>query len=86
VCEPRKQSADRKNNVDDVRHPRLREFQARGGRAAIEEKRSEMATIEELKAKIEQVDLWSESTNEDRCDNCAFYKVLREDIGFCIRK
>ena len=45
-----------------------------------------MQSIEELKARIEQVDLWPESTNDDQCDNCRFFKPLREGIGYCIHK
>ena len=45
-----------------------------------------MQSVEELKQRIEKVDLWSESTNDDRCDNCRFYKELREGIGYCIHK
>ena len=45
-----------------------------------------MQSVEELKARVEKADLWSASTNDDRCDNCRFYKVLREDIGYCIHK
>jgi hypothetical protein len=45
-----------------------------------------MQSVEELKARVEKVDLWPESTNEDQCDNCRFYKELREGIGYCIHK
>jgi len=52
-----------------------------------EKRRDTMQSVlDELKTKIEKIDLWSESTNDDRCDNCRFYKVLREDIGYCIHK
>jgi hypothetical protein len=40
-------------------------------------------SIPELKKRVEEVDLWPESTNDDRCDNCKFYKELREGIGYC---
>ena len=33
-------------------------------------------SVQELKHRVENVDLWPESTNDDRCDNCKFYKVL----------
>ena len=45
-----------------------------------------MQSIEELKKRVENADLWSESTNDDHCDNCRFYRVLREDIGYCLHK
>ena len=45
-----------------------------------------MQSVAELKARVEHADLWSASTNDDRCDNCRFYKVLREDIGYCVHK
>ena len=40
----------------------------------------------ELKKRVEDADLWPESTNDDRCDNCKFYRELREGIGFCAHK
>jgi hypothetical protein len=40
-------------------------------------------SVAELKKRVENVDLWPESTNDDRCDNCAYYKELREGIGYC---
>jgi hypothetical protein len=43
-------------------------------------------SVPELKARIEAVDLWSYSTNDDRCDNCRFYKVLKEGIGYCAHR
>ena len=45
-----------------------------------------MQSVEELKARVERADLWSASTNDDRCDNCRFYTILREDIGYCLHK
>ena len=41
---------------------------------------------EELKARVEAADLWPESTNDDRCDNCTFYRELREGIGYCAHR
>jgi 4,5-DOPA dioxygenase extradiol len=41
-----------------------------------------MQSAEELKAWVDRADLWSESTNNDQCDNCRFYRVLREDKGY----
>lgn len=43
-------------------------------------------SVQELKRRVESVDLWPESTNEDRCDNCKFYKVLKEGIGYCAHR
>jgi hypothetical protein len=43
-------------------------------------------SIPELKHRVEVVDLWPESTNDDRCDNCKFYKLLREGIGYCAHR
>ena len=43
-------------------------------------------SIQELKQRVETVDLWPESTNADRCDNCKFYKVLKEGIGYCAHR
>jgi hypothetical protein len=45
-----------------------------------------MQSVQELKARVESIDLWSYSTNEDRCDNCKFYKPLKEDIGYCAHR
>ena len=45
-----------------------------------------MQSIPELKARAEKVDLWSYSTNEDRCDNCKFYKLIKEGIGYCAHR
>jgi hypothetical protein len=45
-----------------------------------------MQSVEELKARVERVDLWPYSTNDDRCANCRFYRVLREDIGYCMHR
>ena len=42
--------------------------------------------LKELKARIETVDLWSESTNDDRCDNCRYYRELSEGIAYCIHR
>ena len=41
---------------------------------------------QDLKARVEKVELWPESINEDRCDNCRFYRELREGIGFCAHR
>ena len=47
-------------------------------------KEIEMAqSVQELKARVELVDLWPESTNDDRCDNCRYYQVIKEGIGYC---
>ena len=35
-----------------------------------------MQSLSELKARAEHVDLWSFSTNDDRCDNCRYYKLI----------
>ena len=40
----------------------------------------------ELKKRVEDVDLWPESTNEDQCDNCRYYMELREGIGYCAHR
>jgi hypothetical protein len=45
-----------------------------------------MQSLSELKARVEKVDLWSYSTNDDRCDNCKYYKVMKEDIGYCAHR
>jgi hypothetical protein len=46
-----------------------------------EEKMPQLAA--DLKKRVEDVDLWPESTNEDQCDNCRYYQELREGIGYC---
>ena len=46
-------------------------------------------SVRELTERVVNVDLWSESTNEDRCDNCKFYKMLAEaerGIGYCAHR
>ncbi len=43
-------------------------------------------SVQELKQRVETVELWPESTNDDRCDNCQFYRVLREGIGYCAHR
>ena len=45
-----------------------------------------MQSVPELKARAEAADLYAYSTNEDRCENCKFYKVMREDIGYCAHR
>jgi hypothetical protein len=45
-----------------------------------------MQVLAELKARVEQADLWPESTNDDRCDNCAFYKAIKDGIGYCAHR
>ncbi len=45
-----------------------------------------MQSVPELKTRIEGIDLWSYSTNDDRCDNCKFYKILKEGIGYCAHR
>ena len=42
-----------------------------------------MQSLSELKTRVENVDLWAYSTNDDRCDNCKYYKSIKEDIGYC---
>jgi hypothetical protein len=42
--------------------------------------------MSELKARVENIDLWAYSTNDDRCDNCKYYKVIKEDIGYCAHR
>ena len=43
-------------------------------------------SVKELQARAEQVDLWSYSTNEDQCDNCRFYRPMKEGIGYCAHR
>jgi hypothetical protein len=43
-------------------------------------------SMEDLKKRVEEADLWSESTNDDRCDNCRYYRELREGIGYCAHR
>jgi hypothetical protein len=43
-------------------------------------------SVQELKKRVEDTDLWPESTNEDQCDNCRFYRELREGIGYCAHR
>jgi hypothetical protein len=43
-------------------------------------------SVTELTARIERADLWPESTNDDRCDNCRYYRELREGIGYCAHR
>ena len=45
-----------------------------------------MQSAADLKKRVEDADLWTESTNDGRCDNCPFYKELREGIGSCANK
>jgi hypothetical protein len=45
-----------------------------------------MQSVDELRARVERVDLWAHSTTDDRCANCRFYRVLREDVGYCLHK
>ena len=45
-----------------------------------------MQSVKELKARVEAADLWPESTDADRCDNCKFYKLLKEGIGYCAHR
>lgn len=45
-----------------------------------------MQSVPELKKRVEDIDLWSYSTNEDRCDNCKFYKIIKEGIGYCAHR
>jgi High potential iron-sulfur protein len=40
-------------------------------------------SLSELKVRTEKIELYSYSTNEDRCDNCRYYKLMREGIGYC---
>lgn len=43
-------------------------------------------SVQELKMRIEAVDLWSYSTTDDRCDNCRFYRVLKDGVGYCAHR
>ena len=46
-------------------------------------------SLKELTERMVNVDLWSESTNEDRCDNCKFYKMMGDadrGIGYCAHR
>jgi hypothetical protein len=43
-------------------------------------------SVGELTKRVEEVDLWPESTNDDRCDNCRYYRELREGIGYCAQR
>lgn len=45
-----------------------------------------MQSLQELKTRVEAADLWPESTNDDRCDNCKFYKLIKEGIGYCAHR
>ena len=45
-----------------------------------------MQSLSELKARVETADLWPERTNDDRCDNCKFYKVIKDGIGYCAHR
>jgi hypothetical protein len=45
-----------------------------------------MQSVAELKSRVENTDLWPYSTNEDRCDNCRYYRLLREGIGYCAHR
>ncbi|HZT07954.1 MAG TPA: high-potential iron-sulfur protein [Chloroflexota bacterium] len=45
-----------------------------------------MQSVQELKRRAEEGDLWSFSTTDDQCDNCRFYKALKEGIGYCAHK
>ncbi|MPZ48020.1 MAG: hypothetical protein GEU75_01685 [Dehalococcoidia bacterium] len=43
-------------------------------------------SVQELKVRVEQADLWPESTNDDHCDNCRFYMEIKEGIGYCAHR
>lgn len=48
-----------------------------------------MQSLSELKARAEAIDLYNYSTNEDRCDNCKFYKMMGDaerGIGYCAHR
>lgn len=45
-----------------------------------------MQSVQELTVRAEKADLWSYTTDEDRCDNCRFYKLMKEGIGYCAHK
>lgn len=45
-----------------------------------------MQSLGELKTRVENVDLWPSSTNDDRCDNCRYYKLIKEGIGYCAHR
>jgi len=45
--------------------------------------------VKDLTQRMVNVDLWSESTNEDQCDNCKFYKVMGDadrGMGYCAHR
>ena len=43
-------------------------------------------SVKELKERAEKVDLWDKSTDETQCDNCKFYKEMKEGIGYCAHR
>lgn len=46
-------------------------------------------SVKDLTQRMESVDLWSESSNEDRCDNCKFYKIMGDadrGMGYCAHR
>jgi hypothetical protein len=43
-------------------------------------------SVQDLKTRAEQAELWSYSTNDDRCDNCRFYSPMKEGIGYCAHR
>jgi hypothetical protein len=45
-----------------------------------------MQSLSELKTRVETVDLWPASTNDDRCDNCRYYRLIKEGIGYCAHR
>jgi len=47
---------------------------------------TDVQSVQELTVRAEKADLWSYTTDEDRCDNCRFYKLMKEGIGYCAHK
>ncbi len=46
-------------------------------------------SVKDLTARMIEVDLWSESTTEDQCANCKFYRMMGEPdrgIGYCAQR
>ncbi len=43
-------------------------------------------SVKELQERAEKADLWDHSTNDDQCDNCKFYKEMKEGIGYCAHR
>ncbi len=43
-------------------------------------------SVAELKKRAKEVDLWDKSTDETQCDNCRYYREMKEGIGYCAHK